>query len=121
MIRCKILKSSPLSLDSDYYDPERERRCYWQSYMLELRVGSRTPVRLSGWHFVTVNEDGDVDVADRDRVYTGIPRVREMLGGAYEIYTSQNMYCIMADAGRKDEMERVIQCAADSIEYMYPK
>jgi len=114
MIECKVLRASKLRANEDY-----ETRSYWPAYTLSLRVGDNPPIILRGWHYVTIDNNGDMEIADNDVAEHGVPRVVASLGHV-RIITQDEDFEIDCAASCTDELEKAILDAVDSIDYVDP-
>ena len=116
MIECKVLRASKLRANEDH-----ETRIYWPAYTLSLRVGDNPPITLHGWHYVTIDGSGDMEISDHEGAEYGIPRVTEVSAGHYCVNTWEDEdFEIDYVAGRGYEIKQVIRNAADSIDYVDP-
>jgi len=120
MIECKVVSTSRLRAGPDCYNEDHETRTYWPVYTLALRIDDGAPIELRGWHYVIVDDDGDMEIADNDGCNYGIPRVTEVSSGHYCVNTWEEDIDLVAAPGCDYEIEMAIGNAADSIDYVDP-
>ena len=120
MIECKVVSKNNLRENEDCWDENHEKRSYWPVYTLSLRIDDGAPLWLHGWHYVTIDEDGDIDIYDRDGDGYGIPRIAAGFVHNIRIIAWDEDHEIDCAPGRVYELEQAIGNAADSIDYVDP-
>ena len=120
MIECKVLATNKLRASKLRANEDHETRIYWPAYTLSLRVGDNPPITLHGWHYVTIDGSGDMEISDHEGAEYGIPRVTEVSAGHYCVNTWEEDIDLVAAPGCDYEIEMAIGNAADSIDYVDP-